>query len=79
MPNLFDDDSARLLSAIQAACVGLVDRDALVELVVLAAVAREHVLVVGPAGTGKSQAVRRVAEQLHGKYFEYLVGCHLRP
>jgi MoxR-like ATPase len=73
------DTAAQLRAAIGAACVGLVDRDALVELIVLAAVAREHVLIVGPPGTAKSQAVRRLAEQLHGKYFEYLVGRFTEP
>lgn len=40
---------------------GLVDRRVLVELVALAAVAGEHLLVLGPPGTAKSEAVRRVA------------------
>ena len=46
---------------------------------VLCAVAGEHLLVVGPPGTGKSEAVRRVAEQLGGAYFEYLVGRFTEP
>jgi MoxR-like ATPase len=65
--------------AIERASLGLVDREQLVELIVLAAVAREHVLIVGPPGTAKSQVVRRVAEQLHGKYFEYLIGRFTEP
>ena len=64
MSSLMGDASVSLKSAIKTACIGLVDREPLVELIVLAAVAREHLLVLGPAGTGKSQAVRRVAE--HG-------------
>ncbi|MFJ2465196.1 hypothetical protein [Pseudomonas sp. NPDC087615] len=31
------------------------------ELIVLAAVAQEHILVIGPPGTAKSAVVRRVA------------------
>ncbi|MGC4069495.1 MAG: AAA family ATPase [Polyangiaceae bacterium] len=65
--------------AIERASTGLVDREQLVELIVLAAVAREHVLIVGPPGTAKSQVVRRVAEHLHGKYFEYLIGRFTEP
>lgn len=45
----------------------------------LAAVAREHVLIVGPPGTAKSQAVRQLATQLGGRYFEYLIGRFTEP
>lgn len=69
----------KIEEAIREACQGLVDRDVLVELVVLAAVAEEHLLVVGPPGTAKSQAVRRIATGLGGRYFEYLVGSFTEP
>ncbi len=49
------------------------------ELVVLCAVAGEHLLVVGPPGTAKSEAVRRIARRLGGRYFEYLVGRFTEP
>ena len=45
---------------------GLVDRELLVDLVAVAAVVGEHLLVIGPPGTAKSQAVRRVARALGG-------------
>jgi MoxR-like ATPase len=65
--------------ALRSAARGLVDRDVLVESIVLAAVAHEHVLVIGPPGTAKSQAVRRVAEAIGGRYFEYLLGRFTEP
>ena len=65
--------------AITSACGGLVDRRALVELVALSAVAGEHVLVLGPPGTAKSEAVRRIARNLGGRYFEYLLGRFTEP
>jgi MoxR-like ATPase len=68
-----------LREAIAAASEGLVEREVLVELVVLAAVAREHLLVVGPPGTAKSEAVRRTARALGGVYFEYLLGRFTEP
>jgi MoxR-like ATPase len=71
--------SAALRAAIEQANTGLVGRRSLVELVVLAAVAREHVLVVGSPGTAKSAAVRRVASQLGGRYFEYLLSRFTEP
>ena len=65
--------------ALDDAARGLVDREILVDLVALAAVAGEHVLVIGPPGTAKSQAVRRVARALGGHYFEYLLGRFTEP
>jgi MoxR-like ATPase len=70
-------DSVRL--AVTQACRGLVQRETLVELVVLCAVAREHFLVIGPPGTAKSEAVRRIALRLGGNYFEYLIGRFTEP
>jgi MoxR-like ATPase len=75
-----DLDPARALrAAIRQASQGLVDREVLVDVIVLAAVAGEHVLVVGPPGTAKSEAARRVAQALGGRYFEYLLGRFTEP
>jgi len=73
------ESAGALRRAIAGASRGLVEREALVELVVLAAVAGEHLLVVGPPGTAKSEAVRRVARGLGGAYFEYLLGRFTEP
>lgn len=71
--------ATRVRCAVARASESLVDRQVLVELVTLAAVAREHLLVVGPPGTAKSQAVRRIAQQFRGSYFEYLLGRFTEP
>lgn len=71
--------ASRLRSAIEAASVGLVGRRNLAELVVLAAVAREHFLIIGPPGTAKSAAIRRISRALGGQYFEYLLGRFTEP
>jgi MoxR-like ATPase len=71
--------AAALRSAIAAASRGLIEREVLVELVALAAVAGEHVLIIGPPGTAKSEAVRRIARRLEGRYFEYLLGRFTEP
>lgn len=73
------DAAASIREAIRVARRGLVERDALLELIALAAVAREHVLVVGPPGTAKSEAARRIAQALGGVYFEYLLGRFTEP
>ncbi len=71
--------AAQVRNALADSARGLVEREALVELIALAAVAREHVLIVGPPGTAKSEAVRRVARGLQGEYFEYLLGRFTEP
>ena len=71
--------AGRIQQAVAVAQRGLVDRGALVELCALAAVAREHVLVIGPPGTAKSEAARRIAKALGGRYFEYLLGRFTEP
>lgn len=71
--------AASLKRASAAASEGLVEREALAELIVLSAVAREHMLVIGPPGTAKSAAVRRLAQVIGGNYFEYLLGRFTEP
>jgi len=66
-------------AAVRVAIEGLVGREQLAELIVLAAVAQEHILVVGPPGTAKSAVVRRVAQAMGGRYFEYLLGRFTEP
>lgn len=73
------DAAARLREVVRTATQGMVGRDQLAELIVLAAVAQEHLLVVGPPGTAKSAIVRRVATALGGRYFEYLLGRFTEP
>jgi MoxR-like ATPase len=68
-----------LRTALVDAARGLVEREVLVDVILLAAVAEEHVLVVGPPGTAKSEAVRRVAKAVGGRYFEYLLGRFTEP
>jgi MoxR-like ATPase len=73
------NEAGVLRGALEDAARGLVEREALVELVALAAVAGEHLLVVGAPGTAKSEAVRRAARAFGGKYFEYLLGRFTEP
>ncbi len=74
------DQSARALrGALAEAGRGLVERESLVELIALAAVAGEHVLLIGPPGTAKSEVARRAARAVGGRYFEYLLGRFTEP
>ncbi|KUM03574.1 AAA family ATPase [Chromobacterium subtsugae] len=71
--------ATQVRAGIRTATRGLVGRDQLAELIMLAAVAQEHLLVVGPPGTAKSAVVRRVAQGMGGRYFEYLLGRFTEP
>jgi len=71
--------AAQIRQTVRVATEGLVGREQLAELIVLAAVAQEHILVVGPPGTAKSAVVRRVAQAMGGRYFEYLLGRFTEP
>lgn len=73
------DPAAAIREALHDVTRNLVDRETLVELIALAAVAGEHVLVIGPPGTAKSVAVRRMASAIGGRYFEYLLGRFTEP
>jgi len=72
-------DARAVNEAVGLARAGLVDRELIAEVVVLCAVAGEHLLVIGAPGTAKSEAVRRVAAGLGGSYFEYLLGRFTEP
>ncbi|HVK55985.1 MAG TPA: AAA family ATPase [Burkholderiales bacterium] len=79
MTTSLPDAALRIREGIRAATAGLIGREQLAELMVLAAVAQEHLLVIGPPGTAKSAVVRRVAQALGGRYFEYLLGRFTEP
>lgn len=71
--------SMRLRQVVEASTRGMVNRESLAELILLAAVAGEHLLVIGPPGTAKSATVRRVAQSMGVRYFEYLLGRFTEP
>ena len=79
MSTSLSEAATSIREALNQATQGLVERETLADLIVLAAVAGEHLLVVGPPGTAKSEAVRRVARAIGGTYFEYLLGRFTEP
>ena len=66
-----------LVRGIRAAgevlCEGLLEREVEVKLLLLAALTGEHLLLLGPPGTAKSELARRLSKVCHGRYFERLL------
>lgn len=54
-------------------------RDEVVDLIALAAVAREHLFIHGPPGTAKSALIREFAAAVQGRYFEYMLTRFSEP
>lgn len=64
----------RLRALIDELQHGLLERSAAVRLLLLAALAGEHVLLIGPPGTAKSELARRLHRAFDGaRYFERLL------
>jgi len=69
----------QLAVAVGKVSRGLVEREEEARLVVLGMVAQEHVLLLGPPGTGKSALGRRISELCGGAFFQRLLTRFTTP
>jgi MoxR-like ATPase len=56
-----------------------VGRDEVIDLIVLAVAAGEHLFLYGPPGTAKSALIRQLAQAVRGRYFEYMLTRFSEP
>ncbi|GIL82284.1 hypothetical protein Vretimale_7249 [Volvox reticuliferus] len=63
----------RVVASIQKLAKGLLERDVEVRLLLLAALCCEHLLLLGPPGTAKSELSARLSSLCGGTYFERLL------
>lgn len=66
----------RVAQQLESSFVG---KDETIRLMLIAAIAGEHMLLIGPPGTAKSALVRMFAKLVDAKYFEYLLTRFTEP
>ncbi len=71
--------SARLQQVAGTLDQQFLGKSEIVRLLLIAIVAREHAVLIGPPGTAKSALLRTLAELLDTKYFEYLLTRFTEP
>jgi len=67
---------ARLARSLQDRYLG---KDEVIRLLLVAAIAGEHAVLIGPPGTAKSALIRTFARLMHANYFEYLLTRFTEP
>jgi MoxR-like ATPase len=56
-----------------------IGKDEVIRLLLIAVVAGEHAVLIGPPGTAKSALIRTLARMLKARYFEYLLTRFTEP
>lgn len=67
---------AQLARTLQERFLG---KDEVIRLLLVAAIAGEHAVVIGPPGTAKSALIRTLSRLMHARYFEYLLTRFTEP
>src|SRR6516162_3336585 len=67
---------AQLARALESRFLG---KEEVIRLLLIATIAGEHAVLIGPPGTAKSALIRMFARLLHARYFEYLLTRFTEP
>ncbi|MBI3202114.1 MAG: AAA family ATPase [Myxococcales bacterium] len=73
------DLSSRLQRVAESLDSQFLGKSEVIRLLLIAVVAREHAVLIGPPGTAKSALIRTLAELIDAKYFEYLLTRFTEP
>ncbi|HMR76845.1 MAG TPA: AAA family ATPase [Polyangiaceae bacterium] len=71
--------SQRLRQVAETLDSQFLGKSEVIRLLLIAVVAREHAVLIGPPGTAKSALLRNLAHLLDAKYFEYLLTRFTEP
>src|SRR4029079_16717206 len=66
-------EAARILAS------AFLDKQEIIRLLLVSAIAGEHMIIVGPPGTAKSAIIRMFAQLVDARYFEYLLTRFTEP
>jgi MoxR-like ATPase len=76
-------DLARISEKLQEVArvlgVHFLDKQEIIRLLLVSAIAGEHMVIVGPPGTAKSAIIRTFAQLVDARYFEYLLTRFTEP
>jgi MoxR-like ATPase len=82
-PRAFSIDVARASTTFQEVARQLnaqfLDKQEIIRLMLVSAIAGEHMVIVGPPGTAKSAMINMFARLMDAKYFEYLLTRFTEP
>src|SRR5437763_14909105 len=82
-PRAFQVDVARAATSFQDVARQLnahfLDKQEIIRLMLVSAIAGEHMVIVGPPGTAKSAMVGMFAKLIDSRYFEYLLTRFTEP
>src|SRR5262245_52754656 len=70
---------ARLQEGARVLNTSFLDKQEIIRLLLISAVAGEHMILVGPPGTAKSAIIRMFARLIDARYFEYLLTRFTEP
>jgi MoxR-like ATPase len=77
-PNL-QQFATRLQEAARVLDKSFLDKQEIIRLLIITAIAGEHMILVGPPGTAKSAIIRLFARLIEARYFEYLLTRFTEP